>query len=117
MPWGLVGFAVTVVTGVMFLMTEPDEYVYNPAFHLKLLFIAIAGVNALTFYLTTFERTTAPGAPDDAPRSAKVIAAVSLTMWILVIRCGRLITFYRPGLCGPEGPGFIAECVPRQTRR
>src|SRR5262245_15404343 len=115
-PWGLVGFAINVVTGLSFLMTEPDQYVYNPSFHFKLLFIIVAGLNASIFYLTLYRRATAPGAPADAPRAAKIVAATSLSLWIAVIVCGRLLTFYRPGPCGPGGPGFLAECIPRVIR-
>src|ERR671937_1883178 len=50
-PWGLFGFGINIVTGLAFLMTEPDQYIYNPSFHLKLLFITIAGINASVFYL------------------------------------------------------------------
>src|SRR5690349_9340616 len=32
-PWGLSGFFLSLVTGIMFLMTEPDQYIYNVAFH------------------------------------------------------------------------------------
>lgn len=115
-PWGLAGYGITALSGVTFLMTEPDQYIYNPAFHFKLIFMAGAGFNALAFYLTMFRRATAPGAPDEAPRSAKVIAAVSLCMWISVIVAGRLLTFYRPADCPREGPGFIAECIPGGAR-
>jgi hypothetical protein len=31
-----------------------------------------------------------------APRRMQVVAAVSLAMWIGVLVCGRLITFFRP---------------------
>jgi hypothetical protein len=75
-----------------------------------------AGLNAGLFYLTTFRRATAPGAPDDAPRLAKIIAVVSLCLWVGVIVAGRLITFYRPWPCGPEGPGFLAQCLPNYYR-
>jgi len=112
-PWGLAGFGLSVVTGAMFLMTEPNQYIYNPAFLLKILFIVIAGCNALTFYLIAPGVATAPGATADVPRPAKLIAAISLTLWVTVIVCGRLITFYRPYDCGPEGPGLIALCVSR----
>ena len=95
-------------------MTEPDQYIYNPAFHFKLLFMGVAGFNALAFYLLAYGKSTAPGAPAEAPRAAKIIAATSLCMWIAVIVCGRLLTFYRPGDCPREGPGFIAECIPRR---
>jgi hypothetical protein len=113
-PWGLTGYGINVVSGAAFLMTEPDQYIYNPAFHFKLLFMGVAGFNALAFYLVAYGKSTAPGAPAEAPRVAKVIAATSLCMWIAVIVCGRLLTFYRPAPCPPEGPGFIAECIPRR---
>ncbi len=115
-PWGLFGYGLTVVTGALFVVTEPDQYLYNPSFHFKLLFMAMAGLNASAFYLTSFRRASAPGAPADAPRSAKVIAATSLTLWIAVIIAGRLLTFYRPPPCGPDGPGFLAECIPEVHR-
>ena len=115
-PWGLAGFALTIASGILFVLTEPDQYIYNPAFHFKVFFMMAAGLNAGIFYLTTFRRATAPGAPEDAPRLAKVIAVASLSLWIGVIVAGRLITFYRPWPCGPEGPGFLAQCLPNYYR-
>jgi hypothetical protein len=112
-PWGLLGYGINLVSGSLFLMTEPAQYIYNPAFHFKLLFMALAGFNALAFYLTMSRRTMGPGASDDAPRAAKIIAATSLCLWVAVIVCGRLLTFYRPDVCGPDGPGAIAECIPQ----
>src|SRR5512134_1857411 len=53
-PWGIAGFAINIMTGVLFVMTEPDQYIYNPSFHLKLLFMTIAGVNASLFYVTSW---------------------------------------------------------------
>lgn len=111
-PWALVGYAITLVSGVLFLMTEPDQYLYNPSFQFKVLFMVLAGFNASAFYLTSYRRTTAQGASCEAPRSAKIIAATSLCLWISVIVAGRLLTFYRPWPCGPEGPGFLAQCIP-----
>ena len=111
-PWGLAGFVLTTVTGAMFLVTEPDQYIYNPSFHFKLLFLACAGANALMFYLVPWRRVRglAPGVP--APRSVKVIAVVSLSMWVGVIVAGRMLTSYRPDMCGAAGPGLLAECIP-----
>ena len=111
-PWGLLGFGINVISGALFLLTEPDQYIYNPAFHFKVLFMVTAGLNALAFYLTSYRRVTAPGAALDAPRTAKIIAAASLSLWISVLVAGRLLTFHRPGPCEPEGPGFLATCIP-----
>ena len=108
--------AAMVSATVLFLLAEPDQYIYNPAFHLKVLFMALAGINASMFYLTSYRRATAAGAPPDAPALAKVIAAASIVLWLSVIVAGRLLTFYRPFPCGPEGPGFLAECIPEYYR-
>jgi hypothetical protein len=115
-PWGLAGYAINVTSGAMFLMAMPDQYIYNPAFQFKLLFMAVAGFNASSFYLVAARRTMGPEAEREVPRVAKIIAATSVAMWISVIVCGRLLTFYRPGDCGPQGPGIIADCTPRIKR-
>jgi hypothetical protein len=62
--------------------------------------------------VTSYRAATAPDAPADAPPLAKIIAVLSLSLWIGVIIAGRLLTFYRPFPCGPEGPGLLAECLP-----
>ncbi len=111
-PWGLLGFAINVSTGSLFLLTEPDQYIYNPSFQFKMLFIMIAGLNALLFYVTSWGRVNADGTIH-APRAGKVAAVVSLSVWIGVIVCGRLLTFFRPGDCPASGPGIIADCTPR----
>ena len=81
-----------------------------------MLFLATAGLNAMTFYLVPWKRVAALEPGGRTPVSARVVAAVSLSMWIGVIIAGRLLTFYRPGPCGASGPGFLAECIPRTPR-
>ena len=86
-----------VLTGILFFSGHPDQYVYNDAGRLKALFMAIAGINILVFYGTTAfpeMKKLAPGA--DAPTRIKVIAGVSLAMWVGVLICGRMLTWFRP---------------------
>jgi hypothetical protein len=110
-PWGILGFAINASTGVLFLLTEPDQYLYNPSFHFKVLALAIAGVNASLFYITSYRQVFGRAATLEAPRRAKAIALVSLCAWITVIVCGRMLTFYRPGPCVGEG-GVLLTCDP-----
>ncbi|HZI79470.1 MAG TPA: hypothetical protein VFD69_08150 [Vicinamibacterales bacterium] len=110
-PWGIAGFALNVSTGLLFVLTEPDQYIYNVSFHLKLLFLAIAGVNASLFYATSYRQVFGTAPRLDAPRRAKTIALVSLCAWMIVIVCGRMITFYRPGPCVGER-GVLLTCEP-----
>jgi len=111
-PFAVLGFGINAASGSLFLMTEPDQYIYNPAFHSKLLFMGLAGLNGLVFYVTMFRRVSALGPGADPPYAAKVAGALSLIFWMAVIICGRLITFYRPTLCGrDEAIGFLADCI------
>ncbi len=95
-PWGVAGYALNVMTGIMFVTSAPDQYLFNPAFQTKLALMGIAGINVLFFYRFQFGPVKRADADASAPRAAKVAAAISLTCWIGVIVCGRLITYYRP---------------------
>ena len=114
-PLAIAGFAINLGTGSLFLMTDPDQYVYNPAFHLKLLCLGLAGINVAAFYLVVFRRMSALGPSEQAPTFARASGAISLVLWISVIICGRMITFYRPGGCAPGAVlGWLADCIVRQ---
>ena len=95
-PWGVAGYGVNVLTGFMFVTSAPDQYLFNPAFQTKLALMGIAGVNVLFFYRFLFGAVKAAGASANASSATKVVAAISLSCWIGVIVCGRLITYYRP---------------------
>ena len=113
-PWGLLGFAINIVTGSLFVLTEPDQYIYNPSFHLKLLFLAVAGLNASLFYVTSSRVVFGRETLFVAPTRARVIAAISLTAWLAVIVCGRLLTFFRPGVCEGAQQVLLLVCIPER---
>jgi hypothetical protein len=94
--WGLVAFGASVVTGVMFISGAPDQYFYNDAFLLKVVFLVLMGANAALFYWREWASVRALGPHDDAPRSAKIVATASLVFLVAVTLCGRMITFFRP---------------------
>lgn len=94
-PWGVFGYSINVVTGLSFYTSAPDQYTYNPAFQLKLMFMLIAGLNIVFFYTTSFRRITMLGPGEQAPLPARIVGGVSLVAWMGVITCGRLLTFYR----------------------
>jgi hypothetical protein len=95
-PWGVAGYVLNVITGVMFVTSAPDQYLFNPAFQTKLVLMGIAGLNGLIFYRVAFGPVKRAGADSPAPRAAKFAAMISLSCWIGVIVCGRLITVFRP---------------------
>jgi hypothetical protein len=96
-PIGVAAYCSNLLTGICFLSAFPEQYFYNPSFWWKGLFMAIAGVNVAAFYLSTaFRDVKALPAGGEAPLHAKIMAGTSLTAWIGVLICGRLLTFFRP---------------------
>jgi hypothetical protein len=97
-PWGIAGFVINAITGVMFVggnpVGGPIEYLQNTSFQIKMLLILIAGINLLVFYFMGIARDLESVDPSgDAGRSAKVVATVSLVAWFGVIFFGRLIMY------------------------
>jgi hypothetical protein len=97
-PIGVVAFLINATTGFIFIAGNPvggpQEYLGNLSFQLKMLMVAIAGINVLIFYFAGIERRLAGVPPDgDAPGSAKVVAAVSLFAWFGVILFGRFLMY------------------------
>ena len=41
-PWGIAGFVVNILTGICFITNAAGQYMYNPAFQLKMLSMSIA---------------------------------------------------------------------------
>lgn len=95
-PFGIAGFALSVTTGLLFVLATPDQYLYNPALQTKLALMAAAGINMVLFYAFAARAVQATGAGDLPPRRARLFAAVSLACWLGVILCGRVITAFRP---------------------
>lgn len=93
LPWAIAGFGINAVTGVMFFVGDPFQYVDNPAFQFKVLFIVLAGINALIFYLVPFSKVEHLGPGDRAPISARIIAATSIFLWFGVMYMGRMLPF------------------------
>ena len=92
LPWGLAGLAVNIVTGLLAFAGRPDNYIFSIAFWLKMLALLLLGLNAAAFYLTDiFEGVESLKAGEDAPISAKLLAASSLFLWFAVITLGRYI--------------------------
>jgi hypothetical protein len=94
MPWAMLGFLINLITGFLFFAGDPFQYIHNIAFGFKLLFIGLAGVNVILFYMTGLSRRVdRVTAGQDVPPAAKVAAAASLFFWIGVMYWGRMLPF------------------------
>jgi len=91
LPWGVWGFVINSVTGMMFFAGAAGQYIDNPAFHLKVLLMLLAGLNVL--YLTLFDEVWTLGPGENAPMSAKLVAASQVCLWVGVIYFGRMLPY------------------------
>jgi len=95
-PWAMVGFAVNLLTGLIFFISQPQQYAANLAMWLKVLFLLVAGINAMLFETSYSDRLMALAPDAETPVSAKVIGAVSLAAWFAVLYFGRMLPYLDP---------------------
>jgi hypothetical protein len=93
-PWGIAGFLINLVTGTLFYIGAAHQYTHNFAFQMKLLFLAIAGLNVAYFYWGgVLKKVDGLGPGADPPLSAKLVSLTSIVMWIGVAYWGRMLPF------------------------
>jgi hypothetical protein len=97
-PWGLAGLAINIVTGMMFFLGMPYFYVFNADFLLKVVALVLAGASLLLHCTSAFRDCERLEAGQDAPASAKLLAAASIFLWIAVIVLGRFMPLFEDSL-------------------
>lgn len=100
MPWAIFGFALSIITGLLFttgiyanLEIDPYTVLINDGYlQLKLIFLFLAGLNLLAFNVSGASRSVESlGAGEEASGKAKIFAGASLFLWITVMYFGRLV--------------------------
>lgn len=95
-PWTLFGFVMMFVTGSWLFTFEARKLYFSPAFRIKLVLLALAGLNALVFHLTVYRQAAEWRDDEPLPRAARFAGLASLILWICIIAAGRSIA-YGPG--------------------
>jgi hypothetical protein len=93
MPWAMVGFALNLASGLVFLTIFPAQYAYSQTWWFKVFFLFIAGANALIFETTMGARMVALQPGEVSPVAFKTIGALSLVSWFFVLYFGRMLPF------------------------
>ena len=88
----LAGFSINLVTGAMFFFSDPFRYYPNIAFRIKLLFILLAGLNALYFALAV-RGNSVQTEGGETGTDIKTVSTLSLLFWLGVIILGRFIPY------------------------
>ncbi|MBM3785823.1 MAG: hypothetical protein FJW30_15780 [Acidobacteria bacterium] len=89
-PIGVVGFAVMVISGLLLFYSGPIRAYTNIFFRVKMILIALAGLNALLFHATIFKSVGDWESATLPPPRARLAGALSLLFWSGVVVCGRM---------------------------
>jgi hypothetical protein len=105
LPWGMLGFGANLITGMLFFIGQPKQYIDSAPFYWKIVFLMIAGANFL--YLTVFKKAwgnrgdVGAGGPGsnisnigfDSSLADKAMAVSSIVAWLAVLYGGRMLPF------------------------
>jgi hypothetical protein len=91
--WTWAAFGIAVVTGVLLLIVNAVTYHRNTAFWLKMITMALAGINMLVFEFVTARSVASWDKGVMPPAAARAAGALSIILWVGVIVFGRWIGF------------------------
>jgi hypothetical protein len=91
LPLGILGFGINLLTGMMFFLASPQQYINNVEFHRKIVFVVLAGINVLYFML--FDKAWMLKGDEDAPLSSKIVAVSSIVLWVGILYYGEMLPF------------------------
>jgi len=91
LTWG--AFAVALLTGALMFTSQPELYLQNTAFRIKLLLLVLAGLNMAVFHLWTQRGIAVWDEGGPIPIGARLAGLISLGLWVGVVFAGRFVGF------------------------
>ncbi len=93
LPWVWTGFVAMVLSGAVLFAAEAVKCYSSPFFRVKVVLLAVAGLNALIFHFTVFRGVDAWDKDTATPLRAKLAGGCSLAVWIGVVAMGRALAY------------------------
>ena len=93
LPWMFAGFVVMMITGILLVYAIPIRSYQSIWFRMKLILLALAGLNAWTFHIGVYRSVREWDVAPSAPRRARAAGIVSLVLWGGIIIFGRMIAY------------------------
>jgi hypothetical protein len=88
-PWYLTGFALMFASGALLFWSEAAKCYLSGPFRFKMLFLLLAGLNAVLFEIRYKPTVNVWDGTGHTPAGAKVVGWCSLMFWVGVIALGR----------------------------
>ena len=93
LPWTWSAFVVAAITGALMFVSAATSYYDNFAFLVKMVLLALAGLNMAVFHRTAYRAVHSWNLSLPTPQAARTAASLSLIFWIGVVVAGRWIGF------------------------
>ena len=93
LPWTWGAFVLAAISGSLLFTSAATTYWTNPFFRIKMVLMALAGLNMLVFHVLTWRSVHEWDQDTPTPRNAKIAGLLSLIFWVGVVACGRWIGF------------------------
>lgn len=91
LPWTRSFFLLAALSGGLLFVSRAATYGQNVPFRIKLVLLALAGVNMLAFHATGYRTVTLWGHRVVPPLAVRLAGGVSLAFWVLIVVAGRWI--------------------------
>lgn len=93
LPAAWTGFVINATSGTLLFMSDAPEFAANTAFRLKLVLIAVAGLNVFLVHRGPYRQAVAADPQRTVTTRVRIAAVVSIALWICVIAAGRMIAY------------------------
>jgi uncharacterized membrane protein len=89
LPLGILGFGMTMISGMLMFNSDIGRYAELSAFFLKMVLTAVAGISVL--YVTTFDDTWTLGEGARTALRHKIFAVSTTLLWMGIMWIGRML--------------------------
>jgi hypothetical protein len=92
-PWQLITVVLSTITGALLFYAQPLRYYGKVFFWMKIVFLVMAGLNAMTFHFTTYRSVARWDNDTVLPLGARLAGIFSIALWAGVVMTGRLASY------------------------
>ena len=93
LPITWISFIIAAVSGAILFTSNALSYSQNSYFLSKMILLALAGINMMCFQFIIGKNLERWNHFSQLPSAARISGAISLTLWLSIIFCGRWIGF------------------------
>jgi hypothetical protein len=93
LPWSQRGLILIIPSGLLLFITNAQTLGQDFTFWLKIALIVVGGLNAWIFHRFIYNIPSVACEENELRGSSKLSALISISVWIAVVACGRLLAY------------------------